>query len=113
MGKKSLVLILLLFSFACREEKFEPIPEPKIGNNIKEETGTYQSLKEKKLALEERKVSLSERKFKFGTKPKIRLKKEKKGAYSWEITGSDLGEILKINQRLKKEFLSEEKGEGE
>ncbi|MCX8116682.1 MAG: hypothetical protein N3G78_01955 [Desulfobacterota bacterium] len=33
---------------------------------------------------------------------KIRLKRDGKENYSWEITGSDVNEILKINERLKK-----------
>jgi len=33
---------------------------------------------------------------------KIRLKKDAKGGYSWEITGKDANEILKANDILKK-----------
>lgn len=33
---------------------------------------------------------------------KIKLKKDAKGGYSWEITGKDANEVLKANETLKK-----------
>jgi hypothetical protein len=33
---------------------------------------------------------------------KIKLKKEGKGTYSWEITGKDAQEVLKTNEALRK-----------
>lgn len=33
---------------------------------------------------------------------KIRLKRDGKENYSWEISGSDVNEILKINEKLRK-----------
>lgn len=33
---------------------------------------------------------------------KIKLKKESKGGYSWEITGKDAQEVLKANEALRK-----------
>jgi hypothetical protein len=33
---------------------------------------------------------------------KIKLKKEGKGGYSWEITGKDAQEVLKANEALRK-----------
>lgn len=33
---------------------------------------------------------------------KIKLKKEGKGGYSWEITGKDAQEVLKTNEALRK-----------
>jgi hypothetical protein len=38
---------------------------------------------------------------------KIKLKKEGKGTYSWEITGKDAQEILKTNETLRKKLISE------
>ena len=35
---------------------------------------------------------------------KIKLKKDGKESYSWELNGSDVDQILKVNQRLKKEL---------
>jgi hypothetical protein len=33
---------------------------------------------------------------------KIRLKRDGKDSYSWELSGSDADEILKVNEKLKK-----------
>lgn len=35
---------------------------------------------------------------------KIKLKKEGKGSYSWEITGKDAQEVLKTNETLKRKL---------
>lgn len=35
---------------------------------------------------------------------KIKLKKDSKGGYSWEITGKDAGEVLKANDTLRKKL---------
>jgi outer membrane biogenesis lipoprotein LolB len=35
---------------------------------------------------------------------KIRLKKDGKGGYSWEITGKDAQEVLKTNEVLRKKL---------
>lgn len=35
---------------------------------------------------------------------KIKLKKDSKGGYSWEITGKDAGEVLKANDILRKKL---------
>jgi hypothetical protein len=35
---------------------------------------------------------------------KIRLKKDGKDAYSWELSGSDVNQILKVNEKLKKQL---------
>ncbi|MBF0565377.1 MAG: hypothetical protein HQK89_09050 [Nitrospirae bacterium] len=43
-----------------------------------------------------------------GTVPKksvhVKLRRSFKGEYSWDLTGDDVKEILKINRELKKEF---------
>ena len=36
---------------------------------------------------------------------KIKLKREGKGTYSWEITGKDAQEVLKTNEILKKRLV--------
>ncbi len=38
---------------------------------------------------------------------KIRLKRDGKDNYSWELSGSDADEILKINEKLKKRLTQE------
>jgi len=35
---------------------------------------------------------------------KIKLKKDGKDTYSWELSGSDADQILKVNERLKKQL---------
>ena len=35
---------------------------------------------------------------------KIRLKKDGKDAYSWELSGSDVDQILKVNEKLRKKL---------
>jgi len=35
---------------------------------------------------------------------KIRLKKDGKDGYSWELSGSDVDQILKVNEKLKKQL---------
>ena len=35
---------------------------------------------------------------------KIKLKKDAKGSYSWEIQGKDPQEVLKVNETLKKKL---------
>jgi hypothetical protein len=38
---------------------------------------------------------------------KIKLKRDGKDAYSWEISGSDVNQILKVNEKLKKQLTRE------
>ena len=35
---------------------------------------------------------------------KIKLKKDGKNSYSWELTGSDADQILKVNEKLRKQL---------
>jgi hypothetical protein len=35
---------------------------------------------------------------------KIRLKKDAKDSYSWELSGSDVDQILKVNEKLRKQL---------
>jgi len=35
---------------------------------------------------------------------KIKLKKDGKDNYSWELSGSDMDQILKVNEKLKKQL---------
>ena len=39
---------------------------------------------------------------------KIRLKRDGKDNYSWELSSSDVNEILKINEKLKKQLGGEQ-----
>lgn len=35
---------------------------------------------------------------------KIKLKKDGKDTYSWELSGSDVDQVLKVNEKLKKQL---------
>ena len=35
---------------------------------------------------------------------KIKLKKDGKENYSWELTGSDVDQVLKVNEKLRKQL---------
>ena len=40
---------------------------------------------------------------------KIKLKKDAKDGYSWELSGSDVDQILKVNGKLRKQLGGEQK----
>jgi hypothetical protein len=40
---------------------------------------------------------------------RIRLKKDGKDGYSWELSGSDVDQILKVNEKLRKQLGGEQK----
>jgi hypothetical protein len=84
---------LFLFTFAACEnrpsslhEKTESPPVPKI-------------------VLEREK---SDPKPSFSPEVKIRLKRDGKDNYSWELSGSDADQILKVNEKLKKKVGGEQ-----
>jgi hypothetical protein len=39
---------------------------------------------------------------------KIKLKRDGKDHYSWEINGSDVNQILKVNEKLRKQLTGEQ-----
>jgi hypothetical protein len=39
---------------------------------------------------------------------KIKLKKDGKESYSWELSGSDVDQVLKVNEKLKKQLGGEQ-----
>jgi hypothetical protein len=39
---------------------------------------------------------------------KIKLKRDGKDTYSWEINGSDVNQILKVNEKLRKQLTGEQ-----
>jgi hypothetical protein len=59
------------------------------------------------------KVNVEKEKVERGQLPppevKIKLKKDGKESYSWEISGSDVDQILKVNERLKKQLEGDQK----
>jgi hypothetical protein len=81
--------LVFLFLFSCSKAGEVP-PKPKAGQ---EQTAETQYGKE----LDEIKKSLK-------GEVKIKLKKDGKGGYSWEISGKDAQEVLKINDALRKKL---------
>jgi len=45
-----------------------------------------------------------EREFTLPPEVKIRLKKDGKDNYTWELSGSDVDQILKVNEKLRKQL---------
>lgn len=85
-------LILVVFLACCErkppssEVKSEPLPTPKI-------------------TIEREKV---EREEALPPEVKIKLKRDGKDNYSWEVSGSDVDQVLKINEKLKKKLGGEQ-----
>jgi len=86
-----LVVFLLLFSlFSCNRGTEVPVKQ-KAGADQANEAQYRKEMDEVKKNLK--------------GDIKIKLKKEGKGAYSWEITGKDAQEVLKTNETLKKKLI--------
>ncbi|MCX7966011.1 MAG: hypothetical protein N2596_05245 [Syntrophorhabdaceae bacterium] len=84
-----LCISLIFFMISCSkapEKNLHEIKETKVSKD-----GDMPSQKE----LEEIKKSLK-------GDIRIKLKKDPKGGYSWEITGKDANEVLKVNETLRK-----------
>jgi hypothetical protein len=54
-----------------------------------------------KVVVEKEKV---EREVPLPPEVKIKLKKDGKDSYSWELSGSDVDQILKVNEKLRKQL---------
>jgi len=54
-----------------------------------------------KVVMEKEKV---EREIPLPPEVKIKLKKDGKDSYSWELSGSDVDQILKVNEKLRKQL---------
>jgi hypothetical protein len=85
-----LVVFLIIFSlFSCSKGTEVPINQ----KNAADQANEAQYKKE----MDEVKKNLK-------GDIKIKLKKEGKGAYSWEITGKDAQEVLRTNETLRKKL---------
>jgi len=89
MKKIIIVWVALIFAaFACSKEsvppqgKSENPPVPKVIVE-KEKTGKEQPLP---------------------PEVKIRLKRDGRNSYSWELTGSDADQVLRVNDKLRKQL---------
>jgi len=94
-GMKIFTILILCFSIIFLNTSCSKAPEKNLQDQLKEtkasKDGEYQYQKE----MEEIKKNIK-------GDIKIRLKKDAKGGYSWEITGKDANEVLKANEILKK-----------
>jgi hypothetical protein len=89
MKKILVVFMLLIFSvIAC--EKKSPPPE-----------GKSESPSIPRVVVEREKV---EKEQPLPPEVKIKLKKDGKDNYSWELAGSDVDQILKVNEKLRKQL---------
>lgn len=88
--KKILVFSMVLFFslIACEKKSLPP--------QAKSENAPVP-----KVIVEKEKV---ERELPLPPEVKIKLKKDGKDSYSWELTGSDVDQILKVNEKLRKQL---------
>lgn len=85
-------LVAALFLLSCSKTTEIPAPYKKAeADNTSLETERY-------------KEDLEAIKKTIKSDTKIKLKKDAKGVYSWEITGKDTREVLKANDTLSKRF---------
>ena len=83
--------IVLLF-VACEKKSFPP-------------QGKSEGPSVPKVFVEKEKV---EKEHPLPPEVKIKLKKDGKDSYSWELTGSDVDQILKVNEKLRKQLGGEQ-----
>jgi hypothetical protein len=89
MKKIFIVSVVLIFFLIACEKKSVP-PQDKSG-----------SPSVPKVIVEKEKV---EKVQPLPPEVKIKLKKDGKDSYSWELTGSDVDQILKVNEKLSKQL---------
>lgn len=89
MKKILTVLALTVFIFIACERK----------SNSPQEKAEVQALP--KVIVEKERV---EREHPLPPEVKIKLKRDGKESYSWELSGSDADQILKVNEKLKKQL---------
>lgn len=88
--KKIFALPTLLFFLliACEKNSLSPQAKP-------------ENPSVSKVVVEKEKV---EREVPLPPEVKIKLKKDGKDSYSWELSGSDVDQILKVNEKLRKQL---------
>ena len=85
--KQILVLcVLMVFIIACEKNPLPPQGKPEASSVPKVTVDKERTDRELPLPPE----------------VKIRLKRDGKDNYSWELSGSDVDQILKVNEKLKK-----------
>jgi hypothetical protein len=92
--KKILIVIvaLIFFLIACEKKSLPP-------------QGKSENPSVPKVIVEKEKI---EKEQPLPPEVKIKLKKDGKDSYSWELTGSDVDQILKVNEKLRKQLGGEQ-----
>ena len=93
MKKIWFVFVALIFFFIACEKKFPPPQGKSEGPSVP------------KVVVEKEKV---EKEPSLPPEVKIKLKKDGKDSYSWELTGSDVDQVLKVNEKLRKQLGGEQ-----
>ncbi len=89
MKRIFLLSVALVFLFVACEKGSSPPQETSEGRPVP------------KVVVEKERV---EREQALPPEVKIKLKKDGKDSYSWELTGSDVDQILKVNEKLRKQL---------
>jgi hypothetical protein len=92
MKKVWIIFLVWIFFFAACEKKSPP-PQ-----------GKSENPSIPKVIVEKGKI---EKEQPLPPEVKIKLKKDGKDSYSWELTGSDVDQILKVNGKLRKQLEGE------
>jgi hypothetical protein len=79
---------IVLFLIACEKQSLAP-------------QGKSENPSAPKVFVERQKV---EKEQPLPPEVKIKLKKDGKDSYSWELTGSDVDQVLKVNEKLRKQL---------
>lgn len=86
------VCVLLAFTVACDSKPFSSQGKPEV-------------LPVPKVTVEKEKAEKAEP---LPPEVKIKLRRDGKDNYSWELSGSDANEVLKINEKLRKHLGGEQ-----
>ncbi len=93
MKKTWIVFVAIIFCLIACEKKSSPPQGKSEGPSVP------------KVVVEKEKV---EKEQPLPPEVKIKLKKDGKDSYSWELTGSDVDQILKVNEKLRKQLGGEQ-----
>jgi hypothetical protein len=85
---KQIIVVCILLTFMAACDKKPSSSE-----------GKFEGLPVQRVTVEKEKVEKEEP---LPPEVKIKLKRDGKDNYSWELSGSDVNEILKINEKLRK-----------
>jgi hypothetical protein len=88
MKVQFIICAVALFVIACETKPIPPQGKPE-GSSVA------------KVVIEKEKIEKGQP---HPPEVKIKLKRDSKGIYSWELSGSDVDQILKVNEKLRKQL---------